>query len=104
MIKARVIHPFITNGQTVQAGSIIHVKDDALPALGDLVEVIEPHDSLTPVERLMQQNASDFTRFCMAHELTYPDGRCPIKHSRFDPITECLGWQMKTGKASGTVH
>ena len=43
-----------------------------------------------------QKNASDFVRFCMAHENTYDDGHCPVRHDRVDPMTHCLGWRLKT--------
>ena len=45
-----------------------------------------------------QQLSMDFVRFCLAHENTYPDGHCPIKRDKCDPLTDCLGWKMKTGK------
>lgn len=45
-----------------------------------------------------QQLSMDFVRFCLAHENTYPDGHCSIKRDRCDPITDCLGWKMKTIK------
>jgi hypothetical protein len=48
-------------------------------------------------DQRLQQNASDFVRFCMTHENTFANGHCPVKHSR-DPFTNCVGWQLKTGK------
>lgn len=41
---------------------------------------------------------NDFVPFCLDHENTYPDGHCPIKRDKCDPLTDCLGWKMKTGK------
>jgi hypothetical protein len=46
-------------------------------------------------DQRLQQNASDFVRFCMTHENTFANGHCPVKHSR-DPFTKCVGWQIKT--------
>lgn len=94
MITARVKHSFVSNGKRVNAGTVIRFPRESLRELATLVEVID--DDLTEAEQLMQKNAADFSRFCLAHEATMQDGHCKVKHNRFDPMTDCLGWQMKT--------
>jgi hypothetical protein len=54
-------------------------------------------------EQRMQQRSSDWVRFCLAHENTYNDGHCPVRHDRVDPFTHCLGWQLKI-KRKAVIH
>ena len=49
-------------------------------------------------EQRMQLMATDFVRFCLSHQNTYPDGRCPVKNNKRDPVTQCIGWQLKNGR------
>jgi hypothetical protein len=92
MITARVISTFIARGKTIGVGRIIKVAEADLPKLSGLVEV------LSPADLKIQQDASDFVRLCMHHENTYPDGHCPVKHDRLDPMTACKIWQLKNGR------
>jgi hypothetical protein len=43
----------------------------------------------------IQQASSDWRWFCDSHERSLPDGHCPVKHDRLDPMTDCFGWQIK---------
>jgi hypothetical protein len=55
---------------------------------------------VAPVADLkIQQASSDWRWFCDSHERTLPDGRCEVKHDRLDPMTDCVGWQLKTGRS-----
>jgi hypothetical protein len=49
-------------------------------------------------EQRMQRHSSDWQWFCDSHERSLPDGHCQIKHDRLDPMTNCVGWQMKNGR------
>ena len=49
-------------------------------------------------EQRMQLMATDFARFCLAHQNTFKSGHCPVKNDKRDPLTRCIGWQMKNGK------
>jgi hypothetical protein len=89
MITARVIRTFITRGETIGVGRIIKVAEADLPKLSGLVEV------LSPADLKIQQDASEFVRLCMHHENTYPEGHCPVKHDRLDPMADCVGWKIK---------
>ena len=51
----------------------------------------------TEDEKHKQQQSSDWRQFCDSHERSLPGESCPVKHSR-DPFTDCIGWQIKTGK------
>jgi hypothetical protein len=93
MITAKVISPFISNGSTIKAGTIIRIDEESLPSLAGLVEVI------TPADLKAQRASSDWRWFCDSHERTLPDGRCEVKHDRLDPMTDCVGWQLKTGRS-----
>jgi hypothetical protein len=92
MITAKVISPFISNGITIKTGSIIRIDEESLPSLAGLVEVI------TPADLKAQRASSDWRWFCDSHERTLPDGRCEVKHDRLDPMTDCVGWQLKNGR------
>lgn len=92
MPSVRVKKTFIHNGETVEPGTILNVPNHALVALGEYAEQI-PTTTIT-----MMKQASDIVRFCLAHENTYPDGHCPVKNSKQDPFTNCVGWQLKQGK------
>jgi hypothetical protein len=94
MPQVRVKKTFLHRGQTITPGTVMLVPDHALEVLGDFAEVI----MLSPADLKIQQDASEFVRFCMAHENTYPDGHCPVKHDRLDPMTDCVGWQLKNGR------
>jgi hypothetical protein len=93
MITAKVISPFISNGNTIKAGSIIRIDEESLPSLAGLVEVI------TPADLKAQRASSDWHWFCSSHERSLPDSYCPVKHDRLDPMTDCVGWQLKTGRS-----
>jgi hypothetical protein len=55
---------------------------------------------VAPVADLkIQQASSDWRWFCDSHERTLPGSHCPIKHERLDPMTDCVGWQLKTGRS-----
>jgi hypothetical protein len=97
MPQVRVKKAFLHRGETIQPGTVMLVPDHALEVLGDFAEVI----TLSPADLKVQQGASEFVRFCMDHENTYPDGRCPVKRDRYDPFTDCIGWQIKK---SQVVH
>ena len=43
----------------------------------------------------IQQASSDWRWFCDSHERSLPDGHCTVKHDRLDPMTDCVGWQIK---------
>jgi hypothetical protein len=92
MITARVIHPFIANGETIVAGCTIRVNEESLLLLAGLVEVV------TAADLKLQQASSEWRHFCDSHERTLPDGECEVKHDRLDPMTDCIGWQIKTGR------
>lgn len=94
MPEVRVKKAFLHRGQTITPGTVMIVPDHALEVLGDFAEEI----TLSPADLKLQQDASDFVCFCMAHENTYPDGQCPVKHDRLDPMTACVGWQLKNGR------
>jgi hypothetical protein len=49
-------------------------------------------------EQRMQLMATDFARFCLAHQNTFKSGHCPVKNDKRDPLSSCIGWQMKNGK------
>ena len=52
----------------------------------------------TETEMLLQQLSSDWRQFCDSHERSL-GGYCPLKRdSPQDQFTDCVGWQMKTGK------
>jgi hypothetical protein len=91
MPKVRVKKTFLHRGQTITPGTVMTVPDHALEVLGDFAEVV----TLSLTDLKIQQDASDFIRLCMHHENTYPDGHCPVKHDRYDPFTNCKGWQLK---------
>ena len=95
MITARVIHPFIANGNTIEAGSIIRIAEESLPSLTGLVEVIND------AELKAQRRSADWQWFCDSHERTLPGGECQVKHDRYDPFTNCVGWKLKNGR---TLH
>ena len=44
-----------------------------------------------------QQQSSEWRWFCDSHERA-SGGYCKVKHDRYDPFTDCIGWQLKTGK------
>ena len=52
----------------------------------------------TKAEKLTRQQSSDWRWFCDSHERTLPDGKCEVKHDRLDPMTACVGWQLKNGR------
>lgn len=49
-------------------------------------------------EQRMKLMATDFARFCLAHQNTFKSGHCPVKNDKRDTLTRCIGWQMKNGK------
>ena len=74
MKTARVVSTFIANGQTLQAGRVVNLKAEALLALGELVEVIEPNSE-----------PSWHYDFCLAHaDFNNWRGNCPCS------IDDCL--------------
>ncbi len=46
----------------------------------------------------IQQQSSDWRQFCDSHERSLPGESCPVKHDRYDPFTNCKGWQLKNRK------
>lgn len=94
MPQVKVLRTFVNKGQTITEGTLLTVSDQIVDLLGDCVEVM----LLSPADLKLQQDASEFVRLCMHHENTYPDGHCPVKHDRLDPMTDCVCWQLKNGK------
>jgi hypothetical protein len=62
--------------------------------VGNFEETSTPKSLLSKA----QQQSSDWRWFCDSHERTLPDGRCEVKHDRLDPMTDCVGWQLKSGR------
>ena len=46
----------------------------------------------------MQQISSDWRWFCDSHERILLGEQCLVKHDSLDPMTDCVGWQLKQGK------
>jgi hypothetical protein len=62
--------------------------------VGNLEETSTPKSFLSKA----QKASSDWRWFCDSHENDLPDSYCPVKHDRLDPMTDCVGWQIKTGR------
>jgi hypothetical protein len=90
----QVLKPFLHRERYYRQGEVLALPEDILDGRDDHVEVVVSR-TLPKITHLMQQNASDFVRFCMAHENSYHDGRCPVKRDRMDPMSKYLGWQLK---------
>ena len=56
------------------------------------------HKVAHDADQRMHVMATDFARFCLSHQNTFSDGHCPVKNDKRDPITNCIGWQVKNGK------
>ena len=95
---AIVIQPFKLAGTNLQPGQKIDIPEKYLVPLHG--KVIRVRKDIPEHLQAMEQDAAFFSRFCMAHQNTFPDGHCPTKSTRGASLDECLGWRLKTGKTN----
>jgi hypothetical protein len=101
-----ILEQIETSDRILQPGQLADIPDEVVCQLGGKVRPLTPLRKEPDAQRVthLQKQSSDWVTFCMAHENTYPDSHCPVKHDRYDPFTHCKGWQIKTGKVTLNRH